>query len=224
MLYALAIAFLAFAIRLLTLDGAIAATIVGGLIWEAAKWSTAIPLLLFFFSAGILSQIGKTRKKTLGLEAKPRSAIQVFANGGPPFLCAVFFLWTNEPVFLPTLIGGIAAATADTWATEIGAAFGKKVFRITTLERAVPGKSGAVSTHGIIASFFGAAFIASTAPLVGRTDLIPLLTTLAFFGSILDSVLGDLFQESKKTRWMTNDMVNLISVSIITICSYFAAR
>ncbi|HWP31284.1 MAG TPA: DUF92 domain-containing protein [Fimbriimonadales bacterium] len=224
MLYALAISFLAFAMRLLTFDGAVAATIVGGLIWEAGKWSTAIPLLMFFFSAGLISRIGKARKKTLGLEAKPRNAIQVFANGGPSSICAALFLWTNEPVFFPALIGGIASATADTWATEIGAAFGKKVFRITTLETAVPGKSGAVSTHGIIASFFGAAFIASTASLVGRTDLIPILTTLGFFGSILDSILGDLFQDSKKTRWMTNDMVNFISVSVITICSYFAAR
>jgi len=224
MLYALAIALAAFAMRLLTLDGAITATIVGGVIWESAKWISAIPLLIFFFSAAILARIGKNRKSTLGLEAKPRNALQVFANGGPAFFCAVLFLWTKEPRFLAALIGGIAAASADTWATEIGAAFGEKAFRITTLESATPGKSGAVSTHGIIASFFGAAFIASTAPLIGRADLIPVLTTLGFFGSILDSILGDVFQYSKNTRWMTNDMVNFLSVSFMTICSYIAAR
>ena len=70
--------------------------------------------------------MGHARKEVLagGLVAKggPRDAAQVLANGGAFAVCALASL--SRPPAVPRWYaagaGGLAAATADTWGTEVG--------------------------------------------------------------------------------------------------------
>ncbi|MCH8273584.1 MAG: DUF92 domain-containing protein [Armatimonadetes bacterium] len=243
MLYAVAVAALCFVLRLLTWDGAVAAAVVGGLVWEAGRWPWVVPLLLFFITSSLLSRAGRATKREAGLDAAPRRAIQVFANGGPQTLCAALFPFhSDNPALAAAALAGFAAANADTWGTEIGSLLGKRFYRIGTLAEATRGASGAISVAGLIASFAGAAVVSAAAPLIGRPDLIGLLAVIGFGASLMDSVLGDLVQARYTTRdgatveaptpgskhirgirWMTNDAVNLIAVSCATAAGYLAA-
>lgn len=241
MLYAAAVAAVCWVLRLLTWDGAIAAAVVGGAIWQAGGWPWVAPLLAFFFSSSALGFLGRVRKAELGLEARPRRAIQVLANGGPAAVCAALFLWRPDPALAAAALASFAAANADTWATEVGSLLGRRPFRILTLTPAAPGESGVVTVAGLFAGFMGAAAVASTAPLIGLTKLVGALSVVGFLGCLLDSVLGDglqakylredgTFAESPPGervagwRWMTNDTVNFLSVAMSALAGYWIAR
>ena len=57
----------------------------------------------------------------------------------------------NAQLFLLGYVASLATKLADTFASEIGKAYGKTTFLITTFERVEPGTEGAVllSTYGL---------------------------------------------------------------------------
>ncbi|MDO8969255.1 MAG: DUF92 domain-containing protein, partial [Saprospiraceae bacterium] len=128
-----------------------------------------------------------------------RDAGQVLANGGVAgaiALLSVFF-----PESIAPWIGfcsALAAANADTWATELGILNRKPPVIDLTGRPVEPGTSGAVSLVGTLAATAGAALIGLLAWLVNpiHTDLVEtvwlvgvvLLCGLA--GSFVDSLLG----------------------------------
>ena len=99
---------------------------------------------------------------------------------------------------VPMAVGAVAAATADTWASEIGA-LSRTPPRLVVGWRAVPpGTSGGVTVTGSLAGIAGAVLIAvaaATGVAAGwATGALPLLlvgTTLAgIAGTSADSLLG----------------------------------
>ena len=234
MLWGLAAGFLCFATRRLTLSASIAAAIIGGLFWEAGKWAWTAPLLLFFVTSTLLSHLpsGKARTEIV------RNWKQVVSNGGPAAVCAGLFLLNPDSSLACAALASLAAANADTWATEFGTRFGRPCYRLTTLKETMAGRSGGVSTVGLLAGFAGSATIAACAPLLGRTFLIGAISVAGFVGCLFDSLLGDTVQavyeqpdgEITETptsklvrgvRGMTNDMVNLLATSIAAVLGYF---
>lgn len=228
MLYAAVAAALVYALRLLRLDGAVAAFAVGALVFEGGGLGMAVALLLFFCTSVGLGRLARRRKAALSAELAPapRSAVQVLANGGvAALLCGVNLLHPS-PESLAGALASLCAANADTWATEVGLAFGKAPFRITTLQPSPPGPSGVVSVQGLIAGFAGAMLVAASSPLVGLTHLAGGLAVIGFAGALLDSVLGDTLQRKEAgggLRWMTNDMVNLVSTCAAAAAGYLLA-
>jgi uncharacterized membrane protein len=165
--------------------------------------------------------------------------MQVAANGGAAAFFAGMHLLEPRTSTAAAILASLCAANADTWATEIGVRFGRRPFRVISLAPANAGQSGAITWAGLLAAFLGSALIAAFAPLGGLTGKLPLLTTLGFCGCMLDSVLGDTVQAKyddgdgnlgdtgkKKVggaSWMTNDVVNFLSVSAAATAAYFAA-
>jgi uncharacterized protein (TIGR00297 family) len=89
-----------------------------------------------------------------------RDAAQVLANGLPPALVVIAsFMLKNETAFL-LYLGGIAAATADTWATEIGLKFGMQPRSILNGKVVAPGTSGGITLAGTCGAIIGAALTA----------------------------------------------------------------
>jgi uncharacterized membrane protein len=109
--------------RALTRGGAVAAAVVGTASL-AAGWGWVTLLLVFFVTSTAWSRVGQHQKTTrvAGIADKgaERDALQVLANGG------VFAIAAAGSVLWPSLAwygvgaGAVSAATADTWATEIG--------------------------------------------------------------------------------------------------------
>ena len=237
------IAFAAYRAHSLSRSGALAAVGVGTLS-IAAGWTWGALLVAFFVASTALSRWGAARKEahTAGIVAKGgnRDAAQVLANGGVFALAAVLSLlakpeWSGWPALGA---GALAAATSDTWATEIGTLVGAIPRSVLTGRRVPPGTSGGVTVAGTLGAVTGAAFIAAVVWLLGWSPHIVRAAFLGgLLGSTLDSVIGASLQARRwcdrcarateravhdcgtATRhagglaWLDNDAVNFLSAA-----------
>ncbi|MEW6406745.1 MAG: DUF92 domain-containing protein [Chloroflexota bacterium] len=198
-LLALLIAFLAYRAHSLDKSGAIAAIVVGTVIFGVGGWRWAVLLLTFFVTSSGLSRAFKKHKQ--GLDEKyskghERDAGQVFGNGGVAALFALLHGFFPEAIW-PWLgfAAALAAVNADTWATELGALNPSSPRMITNLQKVVEkGTSGGVSLIGTLAALAGSALIATLAvllsPIPPITNYYLLITFSGLAGSLFDSLLG----------------------------------
>ncbi len=192
----------AFRARALDLGGALAAIVVGTATYGALGFSGALVLLAFFMTSIGLSRVGKRRKTALLVDVDKtgaRDAAQVFANGGVAAACALLAL-ALDARYAAAFAGAFAAATADTWGTEIGTLARGKPHSILTLRPIATGLSGGVTFVGTLAECAGALFVAGVAVgvhlVVARSGVAIALGGIA--GALTDSVLGASVQS---LRW-----------------------
>ena len=114
--------------RSLSSGGALAAVAVGTAAMIAG-WDWAALLVAFFLSSTALSRYRRAaRDARIGdivEKGDERDAAQVFANGGVFAASALVSTITGDPNLAAIAVGALAAATADTWATEIGTLAGR---------------------------------------------------------------------------------------------------
>src|SRR6185295_10085792 len=93
-----------------------------------------------------------------------RGARNALAKTSVSAACAVFAVTTQHPLaYTLAFAGGFATATADTASSEIGKAFGRRTFLITTLRPVPRGTEGAVSVEGTVAGILGGALVGTLA-------------------------------------------------------------
>jgi len=195
-LLALLVAYLAYRARSLNQSGAIAATVVGTIIFGLGGLSWSILLMIFFVTSSALSRLFKTRKR--GLDEKfskghERDAGQVFGNGGlATAFVLIHFLYPASSFGWIGFAAALAAVNADTWATELGVLNPHPPRLITKLNKVVEkGTSGGISLFGTLASLAGSFVIALPASFfTGNWLLIPIITLAGLAGSLFDSLLG----------------------------------
>lgn len=164
--------------------GALAATAVGATVLGFAGLGAAIVLVAFFLSSTALSHVS-------GRGARARRDVrQVLANGSVAAFAAL--LHGTSPLADVALLGAVAAAAADTWATEIGVRLGREPRSILTFRPRPRGSSGAVSPAGTAAALAGAAAVGGLgAILVAHgLDTVVAVAVGGFAGALADSVLG----------------------------------
>jgi uncharacterized protein (TIGR00297 family) len=187
--------------RSLSRSGAFAALIVGTAA-VLAGWGWAALLVTFFLTATTLSRYRHTAREariaSIVEKGDERDAAQVFANGGVFAAAAVIASITGDPNWAAAGMGALAAATADTFGTEVGTLAGRPPRSIVSFKALEPGASGGVTTPGTLASIAGAALIAVAALVVGlAANPLPILLG-GIGGSLADSLAGATVQER---RW-----------------------
>lgn len=176
--------------------GLFAATLIG-----IGGWGWIAPGFTFFFLSSALSKwadrIGGSR---VGAEAREsrRDATQVYANGGVAWLLVVAYALEPRTWIYWGFVGSLAAATADTWATEVGPLFRQQP-RMILSRRPVPaGTSGAVTRAGTLAGALGAVVVWAsawwTAPEAVRGVAMTISAAVVvgggLVGSLIDSLAG----------------------------------
>lgn len=216
------IALVAWRARALTRSGAVAAFVVGTLTYAAGTIGFTIVLLAFFVSSVALSRFGRARKRALTDVGKAgaRDAMQVIANGGVATLCAVGFAFTHDVRWAIAFAGAYAAATADTWATELGTLWGRSPRSIVSFKPIATGLSGGVTLPGTLAEIAGALWIGLVAPVgivlayaLGDSDfgfsysgtvaltalrMLAIVPLAGIAGATADSLLGGTVQELRR--------------------------
>ncbi len=195
--------------RALTSSGAIGATLIGGLTFGFGGPVWGLILIAFFASSSLLSFFRaeiKTAAAANSAKGSRRDLAQTLANGGLAALFATLAgIVTPDSRWYPTLLiaflGALSAATADTWATELGVLSSQPPWLLTTGKPVSPGASGGITALGLAASLVGGAFLGLCAFLLLTLTsssppwLLPPLCALAgLLGSLFDSLLGAAWQ------------------------------
>jgi uncharacterized protein (TIGR00297 family) len=184
--------------KALTTGGAVVASTVGGLVYAGTGLRGAVGLVGFFLTSSALGRL-PTAGVTRQARGATRDAVQVLANGGVPAAFALARVIAPPPIrsrLDAGYCGAVAAAAADTWATEIGTRFGGSPRSILTLSPVSPGASGGVTAAGFLGSIAGAGLVAGLtgAGALSRTHHGPVLFA-GVAGAVADSLLGATIQE-----------------------------
>jgi uncharacterized protein (TIGR00297 family) len=112
-------------------------------------------------------------------------------------------------------VASLATKLSDTFASEIGKAYGKNTYLITTLKMVPKGTEGAVSLEGTAAGVAGSIIMAAVGAVLGQVDSVPgfaACVVAAFVATTAESYIGAVFQDD--IPWLTNELVNLINTII----------
>ena len=202
---AAAVALLSFRLKFLSASGSAATFILGTIVFGVGRWPYTLPILTFFILSSLLSKMGKKRKQKLaGMIEKggARDAWQVIANGGPGGLIVILaYIWPH-PVWFLLYAASLAAATADTWGTEIGTLSRTDPRSIVTFKPVPAGTSGGISLIGTLGSALGSLILAGVSWLVtpqnspavvGLREFI-IIFAAGVAASLIDSLLGATLQ------------------------------
>jgi uncharacterized protein (TIGR00297 family) len=137
-----------------------------------------------------------------------RGAKNAFANTTAGVLFAFLALATPyQALFTVALVAAFATAAADTVSSEIGQAFGRTTYLVTTFRRVPAGTDGAVSLEGTLAGIAASAILAAAAASTGLipSAAIAIVIAAAFVGTTVESYLGATLERMKA---IDNEVVN----------------
>jgi uncharacterized protein (TIGR00297 family) len=220
---------LALLVRSIDVAGALSAVLIGTAI-TAGLGLPGLALMVAFFAIGTLAtRLGYARKAARGIAQErggARGWRHAWANGGVPAFLAV--LAGMAPPGLRDLLalayaGSVATAAADTCSSEIGKAYGRRTFLITTLRPVAPGTEGAVSLEGTTAAVVGAlaegAVGVATGLFAWPSALV--VAVAGVLGCLAESLLGTV---ATLRGWMTNDLLNAANTAIGALLAVLIVR
>ena len=222
--------------KVLTTTGIYHAWILGIVIWGCLGWQGYVVILSYLIVGSGVTRIGKDIKEAKGIAEKrdgARGPENLWGSAATGAICAIGQAIAPNPLWLLAYVASLSTKLADTTASEIGKAYGKSTFLITTLKPVAAGTEGAVSLEGTIAGIAGSIFMAAIGWAVGLLispwDLL-WCAIAAFIATNIESLIGATLQE--KYDWLTNELVNginttigaAIAVLIIQLLSIFNLR
>jgi uncharacterized protein (TIGR00297 family) len=168
-------------------------------------------LLVFFLVATAATKSGRARKTVLGIAQEKggrRGARHALANAGAGVLFAFLAVATpfREALTL-ALVAAFATALSDTVSSEIGKAYGRRTFLVTTFRKVSAGTGGAVSAEGTLAGIASSALLAAAAFGIGLIpgQAVGVVVAAALVGTTLESYLGATVERMK---WIDNELEN----------------
>lgn len=226
--------------KLLTPSGVFHAWLLGVLIWATLGWQGYVVVMFYFLVGSLITRVGMAQKEAQGIAEKrsgARGPENVWGSALTAALCALG-VWATSSGILPTpqnlhptlanllLLGYVASfctKLSDTCASEVGKAYGKSTFLITTLQPVPRGTEGAVSLEGTLAGAIASLAQALLGWGVGLIDLFGVFwcVVAAFVATNLESVIGATLQS--RFNWLTNEVVNIFNTLIGASTAIFLA-
>lgn len=229
--------------KLLTPAGLLHAWALGVIIWGTLGWQGYGVIMFYFLVGSAVTRVGMAEKEAAGIAEKrsgARGPENVWGSALAGTLCALgvwglqTFTEDSPQALLPQglhpqglqfphpwiallILGYVASLStklSDTSASEVGKAYGKRTFLITTLKAVPRGTEGAVSLEGTLAGIVASVAIALIAWTVGLITPVGIGVCIisAFIATNVESVIGATVQE--KINWLTNEIVNIINTLV----------
>jgi uncharacterized protein (TIGR00297 family) len=210
-------AWLGYRAKTVSLSGMIAGASVGIVIYAAGGAGAWGLLFVTFLTAAIASRLGLQRKVLLGIAEERggrRGAGNALANCGVATLAAVAAVTTPHAAgALLALVAALVAGGSDTVASEIGKAWGRSTFLVTTFGRVKPGTPGAMSLEGTFAGIAAAFILAEIGVAFGLIGYEATLAVVAgaTLGALAESALAATLEGP---GILNNDMLNFINTAV----------
>jgi uncharacterized protein (TIGR00297 family) len=223
--------------KLLTPAGYFNAWLLGVLIWATLGWQGYVVVMFYFLVGSFVTKIGMAEKEAEGI-AEKRSGARgpenvwgsaligaLCAAGAGIFSSSIFAspLLTPHSLFLLGYVASFSTKLSDTCASEIGKAYGKSTFLITTLQPVPRGTEGAVSLEGTLAGVVASVvqtLVGFAVGLISGLD-VGWCILAAFIATNIESVIGATLQS--KYNWLTNELVNVLNTLIGAIAAMLFA-
>ena len=213
----LVVAVLGYRAGTVTASGMVAGTILGTAIFLFAGPAGWALLLLCFAAAVITSRIGLARKRVLGIAEQRggrRGAGNAFANTGVAAIAAAMSVLTYAHADARlAFVAALVAGSSDTVASEIGKAWGRRAFLVTTARRVPAGTSGAMSIEGTVAGLVSATVLGLAGSGFGliTPPQVVLIVVAATAGALVESALGATLEHR---GIVNNDLLNFINTGV----------
>jgi uncharacterized protein (TIGR00297 family) len=213
-------AFAGYRAKSVSASGAIGGMAIGAVIYACAGGGGWTLLLVTFLLASVSSRLGLRRKTLLGIAEERggrRGAGNAVANCGVATLAAIAAATTpHASLARLALVAALTAGGSDTVASEIGKAWGRSTFLITTFGRVPPGTTGAMSVEGTVAGLVSALALAAVGVWLGLTPAfaIPAIVAGATAGALVESALGATLEGP---GILNNDMLNFINTAVAAV-------
>ena len=236
--------------KLLTPAGLFHSWFLGVLIWGTLLWQGYVVVMFYFLVGSFATRIGMAQKEAEGIAEKrsgargpenvwgsaltgalcalgiglidwgilpvPHSPLPLIPRGGPEFP-------TPHSLLLLGYVASFSTKLSDTCASEVGKAYGKRTFLITTLQPVPRGTEGAISLEGTLAGVVASVAQALIGWAVGLIDVVGVTWCVlaAFIATNLESVIGATLQS--RFSWLTNELVNILNTLIGAIVAILFA-
>lgn len=214
------VAALAMKARSIDLLGGLSAVLIGTAVTAGIGLDGFAVMMAFFVIGSSATKMGYRIKLARGIAQEKGGARgwrNAWANGGVAALLGLLAgIATDDDraaLLVVAYAAAVATAAADTCSSEVGKAYGRRTFLITSFRPVPPGTEGAVSLEGTLGGLAGGMIVgavgaacglygAGTAVLVGVAGLL---------GSLAESVIG---VAAERKGWMGNDLLNALNTAI----------
>ena len=172
------------------------------------KWLLLI--VSFLILGSLVSRVGYSKKKSMGLYESKRSIKNVLANGVVAVLIVILYLIgiLDYNMALFGYVGAISAATSDTFSSELGILSNETPRLIINFKKVEKGIDGGITFYGTVAGILGGFLIGFMAGLLFNDyNLLWIGIISGILGNFSDSLLGALFE---RRNMLNNEHVNFI--------------
>jgi uncharacterized protein (TIGR00297 family) len=214
--------------------GAASAVVIGAAITAGLGLPGLALMIAFFVIGSVVTRLGYRVKAARGIAQErggARGWRNAWANGGVPAFLALLAGASGATaaaggatvLLTVAYAAAVATAAADTCSSEIGKAYGRRTFLITTLEPVPPGTEGAVSLEGTVAGLLAAAAVSCVGVLLGLFpwSLGAIVALAGLLGSLAESVIGTV---AERRGWLGNDLLNALNTAIGGVVGLLLAR
>ncbi|KAL6999663.1 Protein vte6, chloroplastic [Sarracenia purpurea var. burkii] len=204
-----------------------AAFLLGTLTWRAFGPSGFLLVATYFVIGTAATKVKMAQKEAQGVAEKrkgrrgPGSVIGSSAAGCVCAFLSIFGVGGKAFSHLWELgfVASFCTKLSDTVSSEIGKAYGKVTYLITTFKIVPRGTEGAVSIEGTIAGLLASIVLSFVGSLMGEINIpeAVICVIASQIANLGESLIGAVLQEKEGFQWLTNDVVNVLNISMGSI-------
>ncbi|AEH07401.1 TIGR00297 family protein [Methanothermococcus okinawensis] len=199
--------------------GILCSSIMAFIILMGTNINWLIVMVCFLVFGSLVSKVGYSKKYSMGMGECKRTVKNVLANGALAVIIILFYIFgiIDYNMALFGYIGSIAAATSDTFSSELGVLSDETPRLITTLEKVERGTDGGISLYGTLAGILGAFLIGIISGILfNNYNLIWVGTISGIVGNLSDSLFGALLE---RRGIFNNEHVNITCTLMGSLCA-----
>ncbi|KAI4323067.1 hypothetical protein L6164_022702 [Bauhinia variegata] len=215
----------------LSLSGIGAAFLLGTLTWRAFGPSGFLLVATYFVIGTAATKVKMAQKEAQGVAEKRkgrRGPGSVIGSSAAGCVCAYLSIFgvggeAFSRLWQLGFVASFCTKLSDTVSSEIGKAYGKTTYLVTTFKVVPRGTEGAVSVEGTVAGILASVVLAFVGHLVAEIDTheVVICILASQIANLGESIIGAALQEKEGFRWLNNDAVNIINISMGSIIAVF---